>query len=91
MQDIYANNVLGMETSLLLNYDWNLRNFYQYAQQLDMESLGKSVNQHDGAALDYQTGMIVWGVMDLDLSIHFINTSFRVTKDSNLYLISTKK
>ena len=61
MQDVYANNVLGMETSLLLNYDWNLRNFYQYAQQLDMESLGKSVNQHDGTALDYQTGMIVWG------------------------------
>lgn len=90
MQDIYANNVLGMETSLLLNYDWNLRNFYQYAQQLDMESLGKSVKQHDGAALDYQTGMIVWGGYGPRSQHSFYQHVFQGTKDSNLYLISTK-
>ena len=44
MQDIFHNNVLDNETSLILNYDYQLRNFYTYAQQIEMESNGKSMN-----------------------------------------------
>ena len=90
MQDVYANNVLGMETSLLLNYDWKLRNFYQYAQQLDMESLGKSVKHQDGTPLEYQTGMIVWGGFGPRSQHSFYQHVFQGTKDTNLYVIATE-
>ena len=61
MQDIFHNNVLDNETSLILNYDYQLRNFYTYAQQIEMESNGKSMNS-SGKSVDFQTGPIVWGL-----------------------------
>ena len=48
-QDIYNNNILKNQTTLILNYDWKLRSFSKYAQQLEMESNGKSIDQNNGS------------------------------------------
>ena len=59
-QDILHNNILDNETTAILAYDWPLRGFYKYAQQLEMESNGKRVDKN-GNNIDYQTNPIVWG------------------------------
>lgn len=57
---IWYNNFFKAETVAILPYDQYLNRFSAYLQQLDMESNGKSTTL-DGAAVDYQTGPIVWG------------------------------
>ena len=57
-QDILHNNILDNETTAILAYDWPLRGFYKYAQQLEMESNGKRVDKN-GNNIDYQTNPIV--------------------------------
>jgi len=44
----------------VIPYAQHLERFPAYLQQLDMESLGKSVDQ-DGAPIPFQTGAVVWG------------------------------
>ncbi len=53
-------NFLGAESQVLLPYAQNLTLFPAFLQQLDMESLGKSVGK-DGTALEGPSGGIVWG------------------------------
>ena len=53
-------NFLGAESQVLLPYAQNLALFPAFLQQLDMESLGKSVDRH-GNALEGASGGIVWG------------------------------
>lgn len=48
------------ESWAILPYNTLLRHFPAYLQQLDMESLGKGVNR-EGEAVDYPTGMVIWG------------------------------
>ena len=50
----------GAQTQTILPYIQNLHLFPAFLQQLDMESLGKSVRK-DGTALDIPSGGIVWG------------------------------
>ena len=88
MQDIFHNNVLDNETSLILNYDYQLRNFYTYAQQIEMESNGKSMNS-SGKSVDFQTGPIVWGLRPRTQH-SFFQHIFEGTKDSNNYLICSR-
>lgn len=57
---IWYNNFYGAETFAVLPYDQYLARFSAYLQQLDMESNGKRVTI-DGAAVDYETGPILWG------------------------------
>jgi glucose-6-phosphate isomerase len=57
---IWYNNFFGAESLAVLPYDQYLNLFPAYLQQLDMESNGKRVTR-DGAAVDYQTGPVVWG------------------------------
>ena len=59
-QDIYNNNILKNQTTLILNYDWKLRSFSKYAQQLEMESNGKSIDQNN-QAINIDTCPIIWG------------------------------
>lgn len=47
-------------THAVLPYDHHLRSFTEFLQQLDMESLGKSVTRR-GETLAYQTGAVLWG------------------------------
>ena len=51
---------LGVDTHAVIPYSLHLEGFPAYLQQLDMESLGKSVDQH-GARVPFQTGAVVWG------------------------------
>ena len=56
--DIWFNNFDGKNTRAVLSYSWKLRSFANYAQQLEMESLGKHPNQNS----EYKnTGQIIFG------------------------------
>lgn len=51
---------LGADTHVVVPYSRRLERLPAYLQQLDMESLGKSVDQ-DGEPVPFQTGAVVWG------------------------------
>ena len=57
---IWYHNFFGAESHAVLPYSQELARFPAYLQQLDMESNGKSV-RHDGQAVSYDTGPLVWG------------------------------
>jgi glucose-6-phosphate isomerase len=57
---VWYRNFQDAQSHVLLPYYHYLRGFPAYVQQLDMESNGKR-NQHDGAAVDYATGPIIFG------------------------------
>ncbi|MDY6983890.1 MAG: glucose-6-phosphate isomerase, partial [Pseudomonadota bacterium] len=57
---VWYLNFLGAESQVLLPYAQNLALFPAFLQQLDMESLGKSVDRN-GQAIDGASGGIVWG------------------------------
>jgi glucose-6-phosphate isomerase len=50
----------GSNTHAILPYAQRLSRLPAYLQQLDMESLGKSVSR-EGKPIDYSTGNIIWG------------------------------
>ena len=60
MLGIWYGNFFGASSNAVLPYDQYLHRFPAYLQQLDMESNGKGVDR-DGNAVDYDTGMVVWG------------------------------
>jgi glucose-6-phosphate isomerase len=57
---VWYNNFFQAESHAILPYDQYLSRFPAYLQQADMESNGKSTTR-DGAAVDWQTGPIIWG------------------------------
>lgn len=57
---VWYRNFFNLPVVAVLAYDQYLEHFAAYLQQLDMESLGKSVDR-DGNAVDYETGTIVFG------------------------------
>jgi glucose-6-phosphate isomerase len=57
---IWYRNFLRLPTYAVLPYSQDLDRFPAYLQQLDMESNGKRV-RHDGTAVEFDTGPIVWG------------------------------
>ena len=77
IQDIVFNNLLNFDTTLILNYDYKLRNFYAYAQQLEMESLGKSVDRDTNELLGFNTGSIIWGGYGPRSQHSFFNIYFK--------------
>jgi glucose-6-phosphate isomerase len=84
------NNLLQMDSTLILNYDYKLRNFSSYIQQLEMESLGKSVDRDTGESLSYETGSIVWGGYGPRSQHSFFQHLFQGTKEANTYFIVSK-
>ena len=56
--DIWYNNFLGKGTRVLLTYSWKMRFFTDYAQQLEMESIGKQPNKD---SIFQKTGQVVFG------------------------------
>ena len=58
--NIWYLNFFGTETQAILPYIQNLHLFPAFLQQLDMESLGKSVTQ-EGASLNVNSGGLIWG------------------------------
>ncbi len=57
---VWYNNFFGAASHAMLPYDESLALLPAHLQQLDMESSGKQVTR-DGEAVDYDTGMIIWG------------------------------
>jgi glucose-6-phosphate isomerase len=57
---IWYCNFFDAGSSAVFPYDQYLQRFPAYLQQLEMESNGKSVDR-DGNAVDYDTGMVMWG------------------------------
>ena len=56
--DIWYNNFVDKGTRVLLTYSWKMRFFTDYAQQLEMESIGKQPNKD---SIFQKTGQIVFG------------------------------
>jgi len=57
---IWNNNFLNIHNLLLLTYARQLEQFVPHIQQLDMESNGKSIDNH-GKSVNHATGPIIWG------------------------------
>ncbi|MDB5812313.1 MAG: glucose-6-phosphate isomerase [Betaproteobacteria bacterium] len=57
---IWYNDFFGAASHAILPYDESLALLPAHLQQLDMESSGKQLTR-DGDAVDYDTGMIIWG------------------------------
>ncbi|NYT61648.1 glucose-6-phosphate isomerase [Alcaligenaceae bacterium] len=62
---IVNRSVLGYGSLNIAPYDFRLANLVPYIQQLEMESLGKSINL-DGKAVGAATGPAVWGMPGTD-------------------------
>ena len=60
LMGIWHRNVLGYASHAVLPYDQRLARFPAHLQQLDMESLGKSVTLA-GAPVERPTGPVIWG------------------------------
>ncbi|HEY9281111.1 MAG TPA: glucose-6-phosphate isomerase [Eoetvoesiella sp.] len=62
---IINRSILGYASLNIAPYDFRLANFVAYIQQLEMESLGKSVDL-DGKPVNVPTGPAVWGIPGTD-------------------------
>ena len=89
VQDVIYNNLFNAETTLVVNYDYKLRNFINFAQQVEMESNGKSVDSSNNK-VDYQTGSIIWGGYGPESQHSFFQHVFQGTKQSNKYFICSQ-
>jgi glucose-6-phosphate isomerase len=58
--DCWYRRWWGVSSRCIAPYHHRLRRFPAYLQQLDMESLGKSV-QREGMPIDSPTGLAIWG------------------------------
>lgn len=65
MAGIVNRNALGYGSLNIAPYDFRLANLVPYLQQLEMESLGKSVDR-EGAPVSVPTGPAVWGMPGTD-------------------------
>jgi glucose-6-phosphate isomerase len=79
MLGIWYNNFFGAATHAILPYDDTLALLPAYLQQLDMESSGKRVT-HDGAAVDYDTGQVIWGAPGTDAQHSFFQLLHQGTR-----------
>lgn len=57
---LWYSQIWQVNNQAVLPYSHNLRSFPMFLQQLDMESLGKSVNRN-GEILDHHSGISLWG------------------------------
>jgi glucose-6-phosphate isomerase len=57
---IWYINFFGTRSNAVLPYQQLLSGLPAYLQQAEMESNGK-YRRHDGEAVDYQTGTVIWG------------------------------
>lgn len=79
MLGIWYNNFFGAATQAILPYDESLALLPAYLQQLDMESSGKRVGA-DGADIDCDSGMIIWGAAGTDAQHSFFQLLHQGTR-----------
>lgn len=65
LSGVVNRSILGYGSLNIAPYDFRLANLVPYIQQLEMESLGKSVDL-SGAPVDVPTGPAVWGMPGTD-------------------------
>ena len=65
LQMVANTSALGFESEVICPYDARLTNFVPWLQQLQMESLGKAVDQN-GDAIHLTTSPAVWGMPGTD-------------------------
>jgi glucose-6-phosphate isomerase len=65
LSGVANRSVLGFGSLNIAPYDFRLTSLVPYIQQLDMESLGKSVNEA-GDAVGVPTGPAIWGMPGTD-------------------------
>lgn len=73
--DIYYSNFMGVQAQAVWAYDQYLNLFVNHLDQLDRESLGKTVDL-DGRPVNYKTGSIIDGGTATDLQ-HSIGQLFQ--------------
>ena len=56
--DVWFSNFCNKKNRVVLAYNWRLRSFANYIQQLEMESLGKPSNPQ---SIFYETGQTIFG------------------------------
>ncbi len=56
--DIWFSNFCNKKNRVVLTYNWQLRSFANYIQQLEMESLGKPSNAE---SIFHETGQTIFG------------------------------
>jgi glucose-6-phosphate isomerase len=56
--DIWFSNFCNKKNRVVLTYNWQLRSFANYIQQLEMESLGKPSNKE---SIFHETGQTIFG------------------------------
>jgi len=76
---IWYNNFFGAASLAVLPYDESLALLPAYLQQLDMESCGKRVDEN-GGAIDFDTGMIIWGAAGTDAQHSFFQLLHQGTR-----------
>jgi glucose-6-phosphate isomerase len=79
--DVWYINFFGAQARAVLPYAQALSRLPAYLQQLEMESLGKSVAR-DGSTVDYATGNIIWGEPGTDSQHSF----FQLMHQGNLLI-----
>jgi glucose-6-phosphate isomerase len=62
---MWNNNLFNYKSYALIAYDYRLRDFARYLQQLEMESNGKSVNAK-GNRIFYNTSPVIFGEVGTD-------------------------
>lgn len=65
LTDCWNHNFLRQPTKAVVSYDWRLREFTRYLQQLEMESNGKQV-ESSGSDVATQTAPVIWGGLGID-------------------------
>lgn len=87
---IWNINVCGHHARAVLPYTERLGLLPSYLQQLEMESLGKSINRH-GGALDYATAPTVFGMTGTPAQHAFMQALHQSTETIPAEFILTKK
>lgn len=80
----------GAKSQAALPYCHQLHRFPDFLQQLDMESLGKSVNRQ-GQAINYSTGLAIWGTEESNGQHSFHQLFHQGTQMIPVDFISTLK
>ncbi len=76
---VWYNNFFGAASQAVIAYDQNLLKFTEYLQQLDMESLGKSVTL-SGEKLAINSGQIIWGTIGTNAQHSFFQLLHQGTR-----------
>ncbi|QJC28262.1 glucose-6-phosphate isomerase [Enterobacteriaceae endosymbiont of Plateumaris braccata] len=76
---IWYNNFWKSETEAVILYDYYMRYFPKYLQQLNMESNGKSIDRN-GKIISYQTSPIIWGDIGTNSQHSFFQMLHQGTK-----------